>query len=126
MSRRGRCKCGAILKFTRGPRGYKMRCPACGSIVRLRLPAPRKRRVRRTPRQPACASLPAVSVPTPVPAQLATQPPPLPLVGPEIKLQPLPPSQTATRSLGLMLLYVGTGSAVVLALGVALLWWASH
>src|SRR5437016_4573558 len=37
MSRRGRCRCGAILKFRQGPEGYKMRCPECDSIVRLRV-----------------------------------------------------------------------------------------
>src|SRR5438105_2963231 len=37
MSRRGKCRCGTILKFRRGPTGYKMRCPACGAVVRLRV-----------------------------------------------------------------------------------------
>lgn len=37
MSRHGRCRCGTILKFHRGPNGYKTRCPGCGSVVRLRV-----------------------------------------------------------------------------------------
>ncbi len=37
MVRRGRCRCGTLLKFRPGPQGYKMRCPGCGSVVRLRV-----------------------------------------------------------------------------------------
>ncbi len=37
MTRRGRCRCGVILTFSRGPKGYKRRCPNCGAGVRLRL-----------------------------------------------------------------------------------------
>jgi hypothetical protein len=36
MARRGRCRCGFILKFHRGENGYKTRCPECGAVVRLR------------------------------------------------------------------------------------------
>jgi hypothetical protein len=56
MARRGRCRCGYILKFHRGPSGYKTRCPGCGSVVRLRLPpkppplAPPPDQTRRLPR----------------------------------------------------------------------------
>ena len=42
MSRRGQCRCGLILTFHRTGHGYKMRCPSCGSVVRLRVG--RKRR----------------------------------------------------------------------------------
>jgi hypothetical protein len=35
MARRGRCRCGNILVFHRGPQGYKMRCPQCLAVVRL-------------------------------------------------------------------------------------------
>ena len=35
MARRGRCRCGQILVFHRGPQGYKMRCPQCLAVVRL-------------------------------------------------------------------------------------------
>jgi len=27
-----------VLKFRRTPHGYKMRCPSCGAVVRLRVP----------------------------------------------------------------------------------------
>jgi hypothetical protein len=36
MAQRGRCRCGAILRFHKGPEGYKTRCAQCGSVVRLR------------------------------------------------------------------------------------------
>jgi DNA-directed RNA polymerase subunit M/transcription elongation factor TFIIS len=36
MARRARCRCGEILVFRKGPDGYKIRCPSCNSVVRLR------------------------------------------------------------------------------------------
>jgi hypothetical protein len=39
MPRRGLCRCGTVLKFESGPDGYKMRCPGCGAVVRLRADA---------------------------------------------------------------------------------------
>jgi hypothetical protein len=48
MGHRGRCRCGNILDFARGPDGYKMRCPACGSVVRLRAEDAKRRRRRRS------------------------------------------------------------------------------
>jgi hypothetical protein len=39
MARHGRCRCGVILEFQRGPDGYKTRCPKCRSVVRLRVGA---------------------------------------------------------------------------------------
>jgi hypothetical protein len=45
MARLGQCRCGAILRFEKTSRGYKMRCPVCKSIVRLRTDAtPHKKR----------------------------------------------------------------------------------
>jgi len=34
MARRGRCRCGFILRFEKGDDGYKTRCPECGAVVR--------------------------------------------------------------------------------------------
>jgi hypothetical protein len=42
MPRRGRCRCGNILVFHRGPQGYKMRCPNCLAVVRLHVDPPAK------------------------------------------------------------------------------------
>ena len=39
MAPRGRCRCGKILRFPLTSKGYKRRCPQCGSIVRLRADA---------------------------------------------------------------------------------------
>jgi hypothetical protein len=36
MPRRGKCRCGKILVFERTAQGYKVRCPACQAVVRLR------------------------------------------------------------------------------------------
>ncbi len=44
MPRRGQCRCGLVLTFHRTPQGYKMRCPSCGAVVRLRVPSKRRRR----------------------------------------------------------------------------------
>jgi hypothetical protein len=47
MARRGRCRCGEILVFRRGPQGYKTRCPSCQAVVRLRAePSPQLAEVR--------------------------------------------------------------------------------
>ena len=46
MGHRGRCRCGNILDFACGPDGYKMRCPLCGSVVRLRVEAAPRRHQR--------------------------------------------------------------------------------
>ncbi len=54
MPRRGRCRCGHILVFHRGPQGYKTRCPRCLAIVRLHINPPAKPRpsLNPTPGQP--------------------------------------------------------------------------
>jgi hypothetical protein len=43
MPRRGQCRCGLILTFRRTAQGYKMRCPSCGAVVRLRTGKKRRR-----------------------------------------------------------------------------------
>jgi rRNA maturation endonuclease Nob1 len=48
MARRGRCRCGSVLRFEKGPNGYKTRCPSCGSVVRLRPAAARLASRKRT------------------------------------------------------------------------------
>ena len=35
MARRGRCRCGKVLKFRQSADGYKRRCSRCGAVVRL-------------------------------------------------------------------------------------------
>jgi hypothetical protein len=44
MARRGQCRCGLILTFHRTAQGYKLRCPSCGAVVRLRVKEKRRRR----------------------------------------------------------------------------------
>jgi hypothetical protein len=66
MARRGRCRCGFVLKFKRGPDGYKTRCPSCGCMVRLqRVAARRTAGTRKAPRSRAvpASEAPAFSVP---------------------------------------------------------------
>jgi hypothetical protein len=65
MGKRGQCRCGTILRFELTARGYKMRCPVCQSVVRLRADPPSK------PRRPRRSS---ATIPAAVPAA----PPPLP------------------------------------------------
>ena len=36
MPRRGKCRCGTVLTFERTAQGYKVRCPNCQAVVRLR------------------------------------------------------------------------------------------
>ncbi len=40
MVRQGRCRCGMVLTFQHGMSGFKMRCPQCGAVVRLRTEPP--------------------------------------------------------------------------------------
>ncbi len=47
MAQRGRCRCGEILKFRKGPEGYKCCCPRCGAWVRLRAGQKKQREQRR-------------------------------------------------------------------------------
>jgi hypothetical protein len=67
MSRRGRCRCGFVLKFKKGPDGYKTRCPSCGSGVRLKpvtAAARKRKRSKGIDRSRAPVSeLPAIPVP---------------------------------------------------------------
>lgn len=76
MSRRGRCRCGLMLTFRRTAQGYKMRCPSCGAVVRLRVQ--KKRRMPPGDGAPAATDLPPggfdvelvpVALPTPPPAE---------------------------------------------------------
>jgi hypothetical protein len=39
MTRRGKCRCGAVLHFRKTAQGYKTRCPDCSAVVRLRADA---------------------------------------------------------------------------------------
>lgn len=53
MTRRGQCRCGAVLEFKETSRGFKTRCTQCGAIVRLRIdqsmPVPRPHAPSRVP-----------------------------------------------------------------------------
>jgi uncharacterized protein with PIN domain len=57
MPRRGRCRCGSVLSFEKGPNGYKTRCPSCGSVVRLSRGAVRTPATSRMVACPCGASL---------------------------------------------------------------------
>ncbi len=46
MARRGQCRCGLVLTFHRTSHGYKIRCPSCGAVVRLRVGEKRRKRPR--------------------------------------------------------------------------------
>jgi hypothetical protein len=48
MARYGRCHCGHILQFHRGSEGFKVRCPRCGSVVRLQSPERRSKAASRS------------------------------------------------------------------------------
>jgi hypothetical protein len=58
MARRGKCRCGAILSFQKTKQGYKTRCPACQSVVRLRVDGPRAAEAPH-PQAAALAAMPA-------------------------------------------------------------------
>ena len=56
MARKGRCRCGQMLRFEKGPQGYKMRCPGCSSVVRLRVDGGKR------PQRPATLQCPCGAV----------------------------------------------------------------
>lgn len=35
---KGKCRCGQVLMFHQGPRGFKTTCSKCGAVVRLKAP----------------------------------------------------------------------------------------
>jgi hypothetical protein len=81
MTRRGKCRCGAVLQFRKTAQGYKTRCPACSAVVRLRIdeaesgsPRPKK---------------------SPV---LASGPPPLPAEPTDASVESLPPESSPDLS----------------------------
>jgi hypothetical protein len=110
MARRGQCRCGLILTFHRGAGGYKMRCPGCGSVVRLRVKGKKRRRPRPEPTviQPVVGDLPPsdeIDVELVSLSELARDSPPLP-----------------RRQGKLWLVVVGGGAALLAAAG-GLIWW---
>lgn len=62
MARRGRCRCGTVLQFHKGSEGYKMRCPSCSSVVRLRGRAKRDTGKRSSSHPVPASPRPAVPV----------------------------------------------------------------
>lgn len=79
MTRRGKCRCGTILRFRKTSQGYKTRCPGCSAVVRLRSDEPGAARPKKSP--------------------VLTGPPPLPPVPPSPP--PLPAEQTDFATEGL-------------------------
>ncbi len=71
MPRRGLCRCGTVLAFESGPGGYKMRCPQCGAVVRLRADEQTRQRQRSgvlafRPPAPSDPEVPSSSEQTPL------------------------------------------------------------
>jgi hypothetical protein len=122
MSRRGQCRCGTILDFALGPNGYKMRCPTCGSVVRLRFdsstpssgPRQRKRSGALAFRAPIPADASAAPVPPRSPSQFdfnVLEPGELPVV----EMVPLSELRRATRAPWLRRWWLPLTAAVIVA-----------
>jgi hypothetical protein len=96
MAKRGRCQCGATLRFQKTARGYKTRCRQCGAVVRLR--------AKQAPSELLAAgagprSGPAIPAP-PLPAGFSINPPTPPPADPdrpiavvEMEICPQPPAR---------------------------------
>src|SRR5262245_34156338 len=95
MARRGWCRCGLLLKFRLGAKGYKTRCPRCGAVVRLHVGA-------RAPQNPA--EDPEIDVEL-------------------VPWEPGPPPPPAASLGGLFWLCVGAGAAFGVACLAVLAWW---
>jgi hypothetical protein len=108
MARRGQCRCGLILTFHRTARGYKTRCPSCGSVVRLRVKSEKRRR----PRPDGAATQP-----------LANNPPPDEIDVELVSLSQLAHTASSPRRGKWWLIVAGGGAALLLAAAGGLLWW---
>jgi hypothetical protein len=109
MAKRGRCHCGAILRFRRTEHGYKTRCAACGAVVRLRGKAV-KAGTRHAPPPPA-NDFDFTAAPAPPPTTVA-------VVEMEVWRQ-----QEAPRAVGVWFWVCwGTGLLVVTGLSALVFW----
>jgi len=72
MARKGRCRCGNILRFKKGSRGYKTRCPLCGAVVRLSLTG--EADTAPAPEALDTPAAPPLAIPVEPAGDLATQP----------------------------------------------------
>jgi hypothetical protein len=110
MARRGRCQCGHILQFQHGPEGFKVRCPQCGSVVRLQ------------PRQPNAAgeTPPGIDSPETFPALSAATNAAEPIM--VVELVPLKPAKFWTRRQLVITLIAGLAALVVGALICSFAW----
>jgi hypothetical protein len=134
MARHGRCHCGQLLLFHRGPDGFKERCPRCGSVVRLQVGERRKRAAAHSaPPLPAynTEASPATDIPQPLsvpPLELLTasesaEPPEGPVVFVEmVPLTPLP-AQSWTRGRVFLMVAVGLAALIVGAVICLGVWW---
>jgi hypothetical protein len=137
MARRGRCQCGHILQFQHGPDGFKVRCPHCGSVVRLRSRGRRKKATSPSaPRLPAYGSetplvidsletFPALSAATPE-TTAETNATPAPIL--VVELVPLvqAPATFWTRRQLLLLFVAGLIALVIGALICWFVWMATR
>jgi hypothetical protein len=105
MARRGQCRCGLVLTFHRTAKGYKMRCPSCGAVVRLRVEPKR----RKPPADPHPAAPPAAEAP-PAPDEF------------DVELMPLP-APPGRPGRAWLLLVVGGVTVLLLAVAAGAAWW---
>jgi hypothetical protein len=134
MARHGRCHCGQILQFQRGPDGFKERCPHCGSVVRLQAGPPRKKAAAHSApplptyhqEAPPAANVPELfSVPPPeiLTAAESVEPPEGEFVF--VEMVPLTPVPAKFRT-GRQILFVMAAGLAALAVGAVIcltVWW---
>jgi hypothetical protein len=108
MARRGRCHCGHILQFQRGPEGFKVRCPQCGSVVRLQAVAP-----------PAASEMPPVIDSSETFPALSAEMNTVPIVN--VELVPLRPAPAKFWT-PLQLLLLLAAALVALIVGALICW----
>ncbi len=113
MARRGQCRCGLILTFQRTAQGYKMRCPSCGAVVRLRVHKKRRRpRPDKTVLHPSSGTAPAadddIDVELVSLSELAGAAPPPP------------------RGKGWLLVTGGGAALLVVLIVLGVVWWSLH
>jgi hypothetical protein len=124
MTRHGRCHCGQLLQFHRGPDGFKQRCPRCGSVVRLRAGERRKAAPSSPPPAYNDEVPPAASVAEPfsAPPELLTAPEEPVVFVEMVPLTPVP-AQSWTRGQILLVLAAVPAALVVGTVICLIVWW---
>jgi len=101
-----------VLTFHRSAQGYKMRCPSCGAVVRLRVSKPR----RKAPPEETTILSPPPAEDAPLPDDI------------DVELVPMPeePDEPRARPWRGRWILAAVAGFALLATGAGVAWWLLH